>query len=251
MRARQRRVGAFFLWNTSLGITVRPGHACSWAVNATFAAKGFMPTNINTTDYWNQVYREECESGRAQSEGYSRNYGPIHDAIIRLIPDGSRVLDIACGPGLLCQKIKQRLPSAQVMGADFSQYIIKQNQERDQGLAIEYRCVDIRTSLGSIGRTFDVVSMCEILEHLEQPELVVAAAIGLLRPGGRFILTCPHDDCIPDHEHLRLWSHDDLFHLLAAHSDTISFMHFPPPYYHGWMLAYLTNGTTDKTSENR
>jgi 2-polyprenyl-3-methyl-5-hydroxy-6-metoxy-1,4-benzoquinol methylase len=209
-----------------------------------------MPTNINTTDYWNQVYREECESGQARSEDYSRNYGPIHDAIIRLIPDGSRVLDIACGPGLLCQKIKQRLPSARVMGVDFSQYIIKQNQERNQGLAIEYRCVDIRTSLGSIGRTFDVVSMCEILEHLDEPEKVVGDAIGLLKTGGLFILTCPHDDGIPDPEHLRVWGHDDLFHLLAPYSNTVSFTQFPPPYFHVWMMASLTKNPPGNVAED-
>ena len=203
------------------------------------------PTNINTTDYWNQVYQEEWESGQARSENYSRDYGPIHDAIIQLIPDGSRVLDIACGPGLLCRKIKQRLPSTQVLGVDFSQYMIGQNQQRDQALGVEYCCVDIRTALGAIDREFDVVSMCEILEHLEEPEAIVADALALLKTGGRFILTCPHDDGIADPEHVRIWGHDDLFHLLAPYSDTISFMHFPPPYFRVWMLAYLTKSETE------
>jgi len=202
------------------------------------------PTNINTTDYWNRVYQEECESGRARSESYSRDYAPIHEAIIQLIPDGSRVLDIACGPGLLCRKIKQRLPSAQVLGVDFSQYMIAQNQQRDQALGVEYRCVDIRTALGAIDRRFDVVSMCEILEHLEDPEAVVADALELLKTGGKFILTCPHDDGIPDPEHVRIWGHDSLFHLLAPYSHTISFTHFSPPYFHVWMLAYLTKTET-------
>jgi 2-polyprenyl-3-methyl-5-hydroxy-6-metoxy-1,4-benzoquinol methylase len=150
------------------------------------------------------------------------------------------VLDIACGPGLLCRKIKQQCPSGEVMGVDFSQYVIARNQARDASLGIEYRCLDIRTSLGSIGQRFDVVTMCEILEHLEEPEAVVAAAVALLKQGGRFMVTCPHDAGIPDPEHLRVWGHDDMFHLLAQYSDTVSFMHFPPPYFHVWMLAYLT-----------
>ena len=198
------------------------------------------PTNINTPAYWNGVYQEECESGRVLSEDYSRDYGPIHDTILSLVPEGSEVLDIACGPGLLCRKIKQQWPSSQVLGVDFSQYMIAQNQQRDASLGIEYRCVDVRTSLGSIGRAFDVISMCEILEHLEEAEAVVAAAMTLLKPGGRFILTCPHDDGIPDPEHLRCWGHDEVFHLLAPYSDIISFKHFPPPYFHVWMLGYLT-----------
>jgi 2-polyprenyl-3-methyl-5-hydroxy-6-metoxy-1,4-benzoquinol methylase len=197
-------------------------------------------TNVNTSDYWNGVYRGEWESGIAESQDYYRDYGPIHDTIIGLIPGGSRVLDVACGPGLLCRKIKERLPSAHVTGVDFSEYVIARNQQRDAGLGITYRCLDARTGLAELEGGFDVVTMCEILEHLDNPEAVVAAANKLLAPGGRFILTCPHDNEIPDPEHVRVWGHDEVFHLLSPYSSTVSFMHFPPPYFHVWMLAYLT-----------
>jgi 2-polyprenyl-3-methyl-5-hydroxy-6-metoxy-1,4-benzoquinol methylase len=202
--------------------------------------------NLNSSDYWNQVYRSEWESGRVESQGYYRDYGPIHDAVVELIPTESRVLDVACGPGLLCRKIKQRLPSAEVMGVDFSDYTIARNQQRDAALGITYRCVDIRTGLRDLAGGFDVITMCEILEHLEQPEQVVASAMGLLKPGGRFILTCPHDNEIPDPEHVRVWGHDELFHLLAPFSPVVSFMHFPPPYFHVWVLAYVTKGSESK-----
>ncbi len=199
-------------------------------------------TNINTPEYWDGIYRREWESGQVTGGNYSRDYAPIHDAVIGLIADGSRVLDIACGAGLLTRKIKERLPASEVMGVDFSRYTIAQNQKRDQSLGIEYRCLDLRHALASLGREFDVVTMCEILEHLEQPQEVVAAALGLLRVGGRFILTCPHENEIPDPEHVRCWGHDEVFHLLEPYSDTISFVHFPPPYFHVWMMAYLTKG---------
>jgi len=205
-------------------------------------------TNINTPDYWNRVYLEEWESGRARGGDYSRDYGPIHDAIIELIVDGSDVLDVACGPGLLCRKIRERLPLTHVTGVDFSQYMLARNEERDRALDIAYRCLDVRTSLSSLGGTFDVVCMCEILEHLEQPERVVADAFALLRSGGRFVLTCPHNDHIPDPEHLRFWDHDELFHLLAPYGQAITFVHFPPPYFHVWMMAYLTKRTCDEAT---
>ena len=48
--------------------------------------------------------------------------------------------------------------------------ISEKTQERDRPLGIDYRCLDIRTALPEINRQFDVVTMCEILEHLEQPE---------------------------------------------------------------------------------
>jgi 2-polyprenyl-3-methyl-5-hydroxy-6-metoxy-1,4-benzoquinol methylase len=207
------------------------------------------PENINTPDYWDGVYRGEWESGAARNEDYSRDYGPIHDAIIRLIPEGSRVLDVGCGPGLLCRKVKSRVPAAEVTGVDFSRYMIARNQERDGSLGIDYRCLDIRTELASIEDQFDVVAMCEVLEHLEEPEFVVESAMGLLKPGGRFILTCPHGDGIPDPEHVRLWDHDELFHLLAPYGETVSFTHFPPPWFHVWMLAHLTKQGVDREPE--
>jgi 2-polyprenyl-3-methyl-5-hydroxy-6-metoxy-1,4-benzoquinol methylase len=196
-------------------------------------------TNINTPDYWNRVYLEEWQSGRVSGGDYNRDYGPIHEAIIELVPDGADILDIACGPGLLCRKIKQRLPRTSVTGVDFAQYMIARNEERDRALGIVYRCLDIRTSLRSMARQFDVVCMCEILEHLDQPEGVVADAFALLKPGGCFILTCPHSNHIPDPEHVRVWDHDDTFHLLAPYGRAITFVHFPPPYFHVWMMAHL------------
>jgi len=198
--------------------------------------------NINTPEYWNEVYSQEWEQGEVCSSDYNRDYGPIHDAIISLIPNGSTVLDIACGSGVLCRKIKQRLPHTKVTGVDFSAYTIERNNELDRSLGVEYICLNISSSLRSIDRDFDVITMCEIIEHLDEPERVVADAMRLLKPGGRFIISCPHDNEIPDPEHVQQWGHDELFHLLQPYGNTISFMHFPPPYFHVWMLAYLTSG---------
>jgi 2-polyprenyl-3-methyl-5-hydroxy-6-metoxy-1,4-benzoquinol methylase len=207
------------------------------------------PDNLNTPHYWDSVYRKEWEAGQLEAAHYYRDYAPIHEAVLRLIPDGSQVLDVACGPGLLCRKIKQRRPACQVLGVDFSPYAIARNLERDRALGVDYRCLDIRSALGTLDRPFDVVTMCEILEHLEHPQAVVAAAMGLLKPGGRFILTCPHDHDIPDPEHLRTWGHDELFHLLAPYSDTVSFTHFPPPWFHIWMLAWLDKNPPGPAAE--
>jgi 2-polyprenyl-3-methyl-5-hydroxy-6-metoxy-1,4-benzoquinol methylase len=194
--------------------------------------------NLNTEEYWDGVYRLECEAG--ELEGGKRDYGPIHEAIVEVVPAGATVLDVACGLGILCRKIVTRRPETSVVGVDFSGYTIARNNERDAHLPIEYRQVDVRTELSGVGRVFDVVTMCEVLEHLTEPERVVADAMALLRPAGLFVLTCPHDDEIEGPEHLRLWGHDQVFHLLAPYSDRVTFVHFPPPYFSPWLMAYLT-----------
>jgi 2-polyprenyl-3-methyl-5-hydroxy-6-metoxy-1,4-benzoquinol methylase len=195
--------------------------------------------NINTPEYWNEIYRREWETHDVVSGHYHRDYGLIHDAIVKLIPAGSRVLDIACGPGILCRKVKLQVPGAAVTGIDFSTYTIARNVESDRELDIAYHCMDIRTSLGALGQEFDAISMCEIIEHLDDPVPVVRDAMNLLKENGLFIVSCPHADEIPDPEHVREWDHESLFHLLAPYSRAISFIHFPPPYFHYWMLAHL------------
>jgi 2-polyprenyl-3-methyl-5-hydroxy-6-metoxy-1,4-benzoquinol methylase len=202
-------------------------------------------TNPNTQQYWDEVYRREWEQGLVGTDRYRRDYGPIHDAVIALIDDAARVLDLGCGPGLLCRRIKLARPRTRVTGVDFSPYAIEQTGARDAQLGITYHCRDLRTTLDGIGGPFDVITLCEVLEHLDEPERVVAAAMTCLRPGGLFIITCPHDDAIPDVEHVRIWGHDSLFHLLAGYGDVVSFRHFPPPYFHHWTMAWTTRVKRD------
>lgn len=199
--------------------------------------------NINTDRYWDEVYRREWERGLVGRPDYNRDYGPIHDAVVELIPDGARVLDAGCGPGLLCRKITLARPHAAVTGVDFSAYTVARNQARDADLGIAYRCLDIRSSLPTLDGPYDAITICEVLEHLDEPERLVADAMALLAPGGRLVVTCPHDEEIPDPEHVRVWGHDTLFHLLARYSDTVSFRHFPPPYFQVWMMAWVTKGS--------
>jgi 2-polyprenyl-3-methyl-5-hydroxy-6-metoxy-1,4-benzoquinol methylase len=123
--------------------------------------------NINTHEYWDRVYRKKWNSGVAQSDRYVRDYGEVHDAIVALIAPGSRVLDIACGLGLLCRKISKLVPCALVTGVDFSPFAMSRAAERVRTLGIGYLCLDIRSGLGRLGPEFDVVIMGEILVHCQ------------------------------------------------------------------------------------
>lgn len=50
------------------------------------------------------------------------------------------------------------------------------------------------TALGQ-GARFDVISMCDVLEHMPFPDLALQAARKLLRPGGCLFLSLPNMDC--------------------------------------------------------
>jgi 2-polyprenyl-3-methyl-5-hydroxy-6-metoxy-1,4-benzoquinol methylase len=193
-------------------------------------------TNINTAAYWDDVYRREWEAGVILT---LRDYGELHDVVVGLVAPGSEVLDVGCGPGILCRKIAERVADTNVTGIDFSAYTIGRNAERDANLGIHYHRVDVQTELRGLEGCFDVVTMCEVLEHLDDPEEVVAAALALVRPGGLLILSCPHDGEVPHAEHVRDWGHDEIFHLLAAHADSVTFHVLAAPR-DRWLLASCT-----------
>lgn len=223
---------------SSSGAPPDPGSVASIAENAQISTT--LGQNINTPDYWDRVYRREWESGQVFSATYAREYGLVHDRIISLIPPSSRVLDVACGSGVLCRKVKERLPETKVTGVDFSQYTVDRAQWVDRDAGIEYVCVDVQTSLRMLDERFDVIVMAEIIEHLNDAPRTIDDAMTLLAPGGRLIITCPHDASIPSNEHVHQWGHDELFHLLTAYSDTVCFTQFPPSH-DKWMMAHLVS----------
>jgi 2-polyprenyl-3-methyl-5-hydroxy-6-metoxy-1,4-benzoquinol methylase len=82
--------------------------------------------------------------------------------------------------------------------------------------------------IGMIRHQFDVVLMCEIIEHLDDPAPVVREGMNLLKDGGLFIASCPYGDQIPDPEHVTEWDHESLFRLLAPYGSAITFRALSP-----------------------
>ena len=71
-----------------------------------------------------------------------------------------------------------------------------------------------------LGRKFDVVVCCEVLEHARRPGAVVANSLRHLRKGGKLVITCagptrvPHSNdggALRDGEHYRNVYAEDLF----------------------------------------
>lgn len=119
-----------------------------------------------------------------------------------------RVLDVGCGLGQLTCAIAERLDAGgRVVGVerDGEQLAAAERlaARQDAGVAarIELRRGDARTLPLGDGEWggFDVAHARFILEHVPDPQAVVAAMVRAVRPGGRVVL---EDD---DHDLLRLW----------------------------------------------
>ncbi|HZW75543.1 MAG TPA: bifunctional 2-polyprenyl-6-hydroxyphenol methylase/3-demethylubiquinol 3-O-methyltransferase UbiG [Caldimonas sp.] len=98
---------------------------------------------------------------------------------------GKRVVDVGCGGGILAESMAHR--GADVLGIDLAIKPLRVAQlhaieSGAQGLA--YREVAAEALAAEMPTQFDVVTCMEMLEHVPDPESVVASCARLVKPGG-------------------------------------------------------------------
>ncbi len=98
--------------------------------------------------------------------------------------EGSRVLDIGCGGGILCEALAQA--GAKVTGIDQSRDAIRiaQAHARAEGLDIHYETGDAASLRPGPEGSFDLVTCFELVEHVPDPSLILEATSRLVKPGG-------------------------------------------------------------------
>lgn len=103
---------------------------------------------------------------------------------------GKTALDVGCGAGLLCEPLARL--GAQVTGVDAAPENIGAARAHAEasGLAIDYRAGEFETEVK--GRTFDLVTSMEVIEHVTDPAAFVAGLAAALAPGGLMILSTPN-----------------------------------------------------------
>jgi len=100
---------------------------------------------------------------------------------------GSRVLDVACGTGVLTPDYLAR-DVASVTAVDISPEMIRRARDKLRDDRVQFLCGDVETL--DVGRDFDAVVVYNAFPHFPDPERLVAHLASLLRPGG--VLTVAH-----------------------------------------------------------
>jgi 2-polyprenyl-6-hydroxyphenyl methylase/3-demethylubiquinone-9 3-methyltransferase len=119
--------------------------------------------------------------------GTLHTINPLRTTFIteKLTAQAPRVLDVGCGGGILSEALAKS--GAKVTGIDLSEASIEaaRNHAQQQGLSIDYRVASAEEIAEAQAGSYDAVTCMEMLEHVPQPEKIVAACAKALESGGQ------------------------------------------------------------------
>jgi 2-polyprenyl-6-hydroxyphenyl methylase / 3-demethylubiquinone-9 3-methyltransferase len=98
--------------------------------------------------------------------------------------NGTRVLDVGCGGGLLAEAMAER--GADVVGIDLGDkaLAVARLHLLESGRQVDYRKIAVEALATQQPAAFDVVTCMEMLEHVPDPAAIVGACAALVKPGG-------------------------------------------------------------------
>jgi O-antigen biosynthesis protein len=107
--------------------------------------------------------------------------------LLALVDPPGRVLDVGCSTGYLAERLQQR--GSTVIGIDMDERAAELARRFCEAVYVG----DIETmELPFEPESFDAVVCGDLIEHLRDPQGVLARLRPLLRPGGRLVLSTPN-----------------------------------------------------------
>ncbi len=131
------------------------------------------------------------------------NYSLVHKVRSRLeanrllrycdgVPDNARILDVGCGDGFHLKLLQQYGQKGWTLeGVDLDSRAVAIASKT--GLTIHQGSVE---DLDFAGDQYDVVYTIQTIEHVAQPDAVLAAIFRILKPGGRLVIVTDNTDSL-------------------------------------------------------
>jgi methionine biosynthesis protein MetW len=118
------------------------------------------------------------------------NANSSYGLIFRRIPEGCSVLDLGCAHGTLGAVLVERR-GCTVVGVDHDEAAVADARRRGiEAHVADLRSADLDILLGH--RRFDRIILADVLEHLVEPERLLAHAVVLLAEGGAIVTSIPN-----------------------------------------------------------
>ena len=105
------------------------------------------------------------------------------------LKQATRILDLACGPGFITQRIHDEVPEAKITGVDLNATLLevaksKVNCSQSNVQFVEADC----TKLPFEDHSFDFIYARLLFQHLKDPDAALREIRRVLVPGGRVLL---------------------------------------------------------------
>lgn len=170
--------------------------------------------NINTSDYWDKIWKNEG------SETW-RIYPETNKRILEIIGSNKEVLEVGCGVGILLKQIRNNKNKA--TGIDISSFAVSLlEKEGMRGIQ------SVLPNIPLEDNSFDIVVGTEILEHMDDDKELLMQCNRVCKNGGKIIFVVP-DNCLgPDaeQEHMRKYTFDEFKEVLSSISKDVSVQRF-------------------------
>ncbi len=142
----------------------------------------------NWDHHWQQ-YADSAEQNPAQN--YRR------EIILSLLDlagagEGSRIIDIGSGQGDMAAAIRARFPRVEILGLELSEAGVEISRRKVAGARFVQRNLLDETSVPADQRSWGTHAVCsEVIEHLDDPGLLLKNARSYMHQGCCLILTAP------------------------------------------------------------
>ncbi|MDC3262026.1 class I SAM-dependent methyltransferase [Candidatus Pseudothioglobus singularis] len=143
----------------------------------------------------------------SKSENFQKVSWFIKNAQKSILNNSKTVLDVGCGGGVLLHKIKELLPSLSTYGVEPNKSYSDLARRRSGAEEILTSYFDSDT----IDKKFDIIMSCDVLEHVDSPEIFLNDVYTSLNSTGIFFLEVPSptnfNELRPDHDMFNIAHH--------------------------------------------
>lgn len=127
---------------------------------------------------------------------------------------GKRILDLGCGTGELLRLIRQRHPTCEITGLEFSNNALScARKNLPEG---NFAWFDVYEPISG---QFEVVMCTEVLEHLLYPERALQSLLSTIAPDGFALITVPDGRQDAFAGHIHYWSPESWLLFLQKHTN--------------------------------